>query len=111
MYDCLPALPCLYPCTLPTAPVSRSFGLRSSYEIDILDTDDFRRVLHFLLVTIAAVEKKQTLLLFELICTVHGDGYKCILHNSTTTWYRYQYLQCRTNAVYTHTEHKITFTY
>ena len=29
----------LYPCTLPTAPVSRSFGLRSSYEIDILDTD------------------------------------------------------------------------
>ena len=28
----------LYPCTLPTAPVSRSFGLRSSYEIDILDT-------------------------------------------------------------------------
>ena len=31
--------PRLYPCTLPTAPVSRSFGLRSSYEIDILDTD------------------------------------------------------------------------
>jgi hypothetical protein len=29
----------LYPCTLPTAPVSRSFGLRSSYEIDILDTN------------------------------------------------------------------------
>ena len=29
----------LYPCTLPTAPVSRSFGLRSSYEIAILDTD------------------------------------------------------------------------
>ena len=29
----------LYPCTLPTALVSRSFGLRSSYEIDILDTD------------------------------------------------------------------------
>ena len=28
----------LCPCTLPTAPVSRSFGLRSSYEIDILDT-------------------------------------------------------------------------
>jgi len=26
----------LYPCTLPTAPVSKSFGLRSSYEIDIL---------------------------------------------------------------------------
>ena len=59
MYDCLPALPCLYPCTLPTAPVSRSFGLWSSYEIDILDTDDFRRVLHFLLVTIAAVEKNK----------------------------------------------------
>ena len=30
--------PLLYPCTLPTAPVSRNFGLRSSYEIDILDT-------------------------------------------------------------------------
>ena len=29
----------LYPCTPPTAPVSRSFGLRSSYEIAILDTD------------------------------------------------------------------------
>jgi len=29
----------LYPCTPPTAPVSRSFGLRSSYEIDILGTD------------------------------------------------------------------------
>jgi hypothetical protein len=27
----------LYPCTLPTAPVSRSFGLRSSYKIDILE--------------------------------------------------------------------------
>ena len=35
----MPYLPLLYPCTLPTAPVSRSFGLRSSYEIDILDTD------------------------------------------------------------------------
>jgi hypothetical protein len=35
----VPYLPRLYPCTLPTAPVSRSFGLRSSYEIDILDTD------------------------------------------------------------------------
>ena len=40
MYVCtVPYLPRLYPCTLPTAPVSRSFGLRSSYEIDILDTD------------------------------------------------------------------------
>jgi hypothetical protein len=29
----------LYPCTPPTAPVSRSFGLRSSYEIAIFDTD------------------------------------------------------------------------
>jgi len=29
----------LYPCTPPTASVSRSFGLRSSYEIAILDTD------------------------------------------------------------------------
>ena len=29
----------LYPCTPPTAPVSRSFGLRSSYEIAVLDTD------------------------------------------------------------------------
>ena len=39
LYDALPASPRLYPCTLlPTAPVSRSFGLRSSYEIDILDT-------------------------------------------------------------------------
>jgi hypothetical protein len=35
----MPTLSRLYPCTLPTAPVSRSFGLRSSYEIDILDTD------------------------------------------------------------------------
>ena len=34
----MPYLPRLY-CTLPTAPVPRSFGLRSSYEIDILDTD------------------------------------------------------------------------
>ena len=40
MYVCtVPYLPRLYPCTLPTAPVSRSFGLRSSYEIDILDID------------------------------------------------------------------------
>jgi hypothetical protein len=40
MYVCtVPYLPRLYPCTLPTAPVSRSFGLRSSYEIDILDTN------------------------------------------------------------------------
>jgi len=30
-------------CTLPTTPVSRSFGLRSSYEIDILDTDQRSR--------------------------------------------------------------------
>ena len=38
-YVCtVPYLTRLYPCTLPTAPVSRSFGLRSSYEIDILDT-------------------------------------------------------------------------
>jgi hypothetical protein len=29
----------LYPCTLPTAPVSRSFGLRFSYESVIFDTD------------------------------------------------------------------------
>jgi len=29
----------LFACTPPTVPVSRSFGLRSSYEIDILDTD------------------------------------------------------------------------
>ena len=39
MYVCTVYLPRLYPCTLPTAPVSRSFGLRSSHEIDILDTD------------------------------------------------------------------------
>ena len=32
-------LPLLYPYTLPTAPVSGSFGLRSSYEIGIFDTD------------------------------------------------------------------------
>jgi hypothetical protein len=35
----MPYLSPFVPCTLPTAPVSRSFGLRSSYEIDILDTD------------------------------------------------------------------------
>ena len=29
----------LVPCTPPTAPVSRSFGLRSSYEIAIFDTE------------------------------------------------------------------------
>jgi hypothetical protein len=39
MFVRCPTYLCLYPCTLPTAPVSRSFGLRSSYEIDILDTD------------------------------------------------------------------------
>jgi hypothetical protein len=40
---------CLYPCTPPTAPVSRSFGLRSSYEIAIFDTDlDFFQDLRFL---------------------------------------------------------------
>jgi hypothetical protein len=36
---CTMPYPSFVPCTLPTAPVSRSFGLRSSYEIDILDTD------------------------------------------------------------------------
>jgi hypothetical protein len=43
-------LPRLYPCTLPTAPVSRSFGLRSSYEIYILDTDQRPRNNHSLLI-------------------------------------------------------------
>ena len=42
---CTMPYPRLYPCTLPpthrlpTAPVSKSFGFRSSYEIDIFDTD------------------------------------------------------------------------
>ena len=35
-------LPRVYPFN-PTAPISRSFGLRSSYEIDILDTDQLPR--------------------------------------------------------------------
>jgi hypothetical protein len=48
IYDALPIEGSrLYPCTLPTAPVSRSFGLRSSYEIDILDTDQRPMELNF----------------------------------------------------------------
>jgi len=106
MYDCLPALPSLYPCTLPTAPVSRSFGLRSSYEIDMLDTDDFRRVFHFLLVTIAAVEKNRLYRFARFMETVTSVFYTIPQPRGTDI--------NTSNAAqmqYTHTEHKITFTY